>query len=865
MAELDALKLLRTLDEDVAAKTGISFFEHLVGSLAKALNATCAFASEIDAGNYKAYALAYWHHGALAEVFEYALSGTPCECVLDNQIVAFPRNIQQMFPKDQEWFATLDAQSFLGIPLCDERGRVRGHLAVLDSRERDWNEADFEILRIFSRRAGTELERREHQKRLEAMNLSLQKANAQLRQEITQRLATETQLATSNARAEHIADLVRIINSGITPKTGTEFFEELVRSLAQALNAHIVFVAQLDTACYEADVLAIWLGKSFGKPHRFNLSGTPCESILDGQIAAFPRQVAELFPGARPALEKSGTQSFLAIPILDEDTTVIGHIAVQDYRERDWGETEFGILRLFANRAAAELKRRGHEKRLEDANAQLQRANAALRREVATRLEMEKQLEKATKAAEEANQAKSHFLAHMSHELRTPLNGILGYAQLLRRDQSLTQDQQHSVAVIAHSGEHLLTLINELLDLAKIEAGRLDLQTDAFDIPQLLKHVVDLATVRAAHTGIAFSYHVAPELPARVHGDERAVRQILLNLLGNAMKFTKAGEVQFRVTGTRPSATLCELQFEIRDTGPGIAQHDLARIFEPFERVEGPVRIEGTGLGLAITNRLVRAMGGKIAVNSELGTGTTFTVTLPLVAEDGTEVPGVPERRIAGYSGPRRRALLVDDDEASRHLVSRILGDVGFELVEAADVTVALMSLRSPRPPDLIITDLAMPDQSGIDLTRTVRADPSLRQLPIVAISASASTFTREEALAAGCDDFIAKPLRAEQLLSAVGRLLRLSWETVEVPVPAVEAAAVYRPTAGAVVNEAQATELYDLAMKGDIQGLIARADSACAGDPGCGALYREVQRLARKFDFKGIRRVLDQAREAAK
>src|SRR6516162_164119 len=864
MAELEALQLLRTLDEDVAAKTGISFFEHLVVSLAKALNATCAFASEIEAESYKAYALAYWHHGALGEVFEYALSGTPCECVLDNQIVAFPRNIQQMFPKDQEWFAGLDAQSFLAIPLCDERGQVRGHLAVLDSRERDWNEADFEILRIFSRRAGTELERREHQKRLETMNLALQKANAQLRQEITQRLAAETRLASTNARAQHTAELVRIINSGITPKTGTEFFEELVRSLAQALNAHIVFVAQLDSACYEADVLAIWLGKSFGEPYRFNLSATPCESILDGQIAAFPRQVAELFPAARPILEKLGTQSFLAIPIVDEDTTVIGHIAVQDHRERDWGETEFGLLRLFANRAAAELKRRGHEKRLEDTNAQLQRANAELRREVATRLQMEKQLEKATKAAEEANRAKSHFLAHMSHELRTPLNGILGYAQLLRRDQDLTQEQHHSVAVIEHSGEHLLTLINDLLDLAKIEAGRLDLQTDAFDVPQLLKHVVDLATVRAAHTGIAFTYHVAPELPARVNGDERAVRQILLNLLGNAMKFTNAGEVQFRVTGTRSSVTNCELQFEIRDTGPGIAQQDLTRIFEPFERVEGPVRIEGTGLGLSITNRLVRAMAGKIAVSSEVGTGSTFTITLPFVTDDGAEVPGVPERRIAGYSGHRRRALLVDDDEASRHLISRILGDVGFELVEAGNVTDALMSLRSPRLPDLNITDLAMPDNSGIDLARMVRADASLRRLPIVAVSASASTFTREEALAAGCDDFLAKPLRAEHLLSTVGQLLRLSWQMIDVPVTAAEVVSVYRPTEGMALDEARATELYDLAMKGDIQELIARADSACAGDPDCAALYQEVQRLARRFDFKGIRRVLDQARENA-
>jgi len=709
MAELEALKLLRALDEGVAAKTGTAFFEHLVGSLAKALDATCAFASEINAETYRAQVLAYWHNGELGEVFEYALSGTPCECVLDNQIVAFPRNIQQMFPQDREWFASLGAQSFLAIPLCDEHGKVRGHLAVLDSRERDWNEADFDVLRIFSMRAGAELGRREHQKRLEAMNLALQKANAQLRQEITQRLQAEAQLASTSARSEHVAELVRVINSGITSKTGTEFFKELVRSLAEALSAHIVFVSQIDMARYEADVLAIWLGHSFGEPHRFNLSATPCESILDGQIAAFPRRVAELFPGAKPILEKLGTQSYLAIPIMDEDTTVIGHIAVQDQRERDWGDTEFGLLRLFANRAAAELKRRGHEKSLEDANAQLQRANAALRREVAMRLETEKQLEKATIAAEAANQAKSHFLAHMSHELRTPLNGILGYAQLLKRDDALTQDQQHSVAVIEHSGEHLLTLINDLLDLAKIEAGRLDLQTSSIDLPQLLKQVVDLVAVRAGQAGIAFTFHVAPELPSQVRGDERAVRQILLNLLGNAVKFTKSGGVEFRVRSTCASGAGCELRFEIRDTGRGISAPDLERIFEPFERIDGSTRVEGTGLGLSITDRLVRAMGGRIFVSSEVGKGSIFTVTLPFEAEEHDDPRYSVQRRVASYSGPRRRILVVDDDGANRHLLVRILGDVGFELQESTNVEDALLSLHAQNTPDLIVTDLAMP------------------------------------------------------------------------------------------------------------------------------------------------------------
>lgn len=860
MSELEALQLLRALDDGVAAKTGTPFFEQLVGSLAKALNATCAFASEINDQAYRADVLAYWERGALGEVFEYDLSGTPCECVLDNQIVAFPRGIQEMFPRDREWFASLGAQSFLAIPLCDEYAKVRGHLAILDARERDWSDADFEILRIFSRRAGAELERREHQKRIEAMNLALQKANAQLRQEITQRLATEAQLASTTARSEHIADVVRVINSGITSKTGTEFFKELVRSLAEALGAHIVFVSRIDMALYEADVLAIWLGGTFGQPHRFNLAATPCESILDGNIAAFPRRVAELFPGAKPILEKLGTQSYLAIPILEEDATVVGHIAVQDQRERDWNETDFGLLRLFANRAAAELKRCSHEKRLEDANGQLQRANAALRREVAMRLEVEKRLEKASRAAEAASQAKSHFLAHMSHELRTPLNGILGYAQLLRRDDSLTRDQRHSVAVIEHSGEHLLTLINDLLDLAKIEAGRLDLQTEAIDLPQLLKHVIDLAAVRAAQAGISFAFKTAPDLPSQVRGDERAIRQILLNLLGNALKFTTSGRVDLRVTACARSEAAHELRFEIEDTGPGIAADDLRRIFEPFERVEGARQVEGTGLGLSITSRLVNAMGGKIDVKSELGVGTTFTVTLPLQAQSQGELAYGIQRRISGYAGTRRRVLVVDDDESNRHLVARILGDVGFDVQQAASGDQALDLLRHGERAELLVTDLAMPNCSGLDLARAIRADSGLASMPIVAISASASVFTREEALAAGCNDFVAKPLRADELLACVGTLLGVRWHMTEVHAPT--ALNGKSAIAGIVVDEARIRELYDLAMKGDIQELLSRTASASVGDPAGAPVYEEVQRLARRFDFKGIRRVLDAARE---
>ncbi len=727
MADQEALKLLRALDEGVAASTGATFFPHLVSALAQTLEASCAFASEFVHETYEAHVLAFWCDGSFTDTFVYPLAGSPCECVLDNEIVAFSRNIQDMFPAERDALAQIGAQSYLAIPLCTDTGKVCGHLAVIDRRERDWGEVDFEVLKIFSTRAGAEMERRDYEKRLETMNAALQKANAQLRREVTQRLEVEERLASNTTRNEHVSELIRVITSGLTARTGNDFFREMVRALCEALQAHTVFVSEIDNAKYEADVLALWTGGASGPTGAFNLSGTPCESIMDGNIASFPRRVAELFPAAAPHLAQHGIKSYLAIPVVDETSQVIGHIAVQDQRERDWNETDFGILRLFATRAAAELKRRGHERIMENTNSQLQKANAALRREVAKRLEMEEQLARAKRVAEEAQQvaeaasnAKSAFLAHMSHELRTPLNGILGYAQLLKRDGSLNAQQLENVGVVERSGEHLLTLINDLLDLAKIEAGRLDLHASIFDLPQLVKHAVDVISVRAGQAGLAFACHVDADLPQQVSGDERAIRQVLFNLLGNAVKFTEHGGIEFRVAA-QTNGTSCRVRFEVQDTGAGIDAQDLQRIFEPFQRGDAHTRVEGTGLGLPISRRLVTAMGGTLDVISECGKGSTFIVEL----------------------------------------------------------------------------DLAL-----------------------AAVAGTASTGSH-----------------------------------------AADVADMH----GVTVDGALATELYDLAMKGDVTELVARAQRAAERDASGAPLYDEVRRLARRYDMKGVRRVLQRVTETVK
>ncbi|MFS8118210.1 MAG: response regulator, partial [Microcoleus sp.] len=537
---------------------------------------------------------------------------------------------------------------------------------------------------------------------------------------------------------------------------------------------------------------------------------------------------------------------------------------------------------------------------------------------IADRKQAEAALQLAALAAESANRAKSDFLANMSHELRTPLNGILGYIQLLKTDKNLNAEQQESLNSVHQCGNHLLTLINDVLDIAKIEANKMELSPGNVHFPSFVKSIVDLFQMCSAQKGIAFNYEQVSALPDWVFADEKRLRQVLINLLSNAVKFTNSGGVTFKVGYEENSATnstftaevtaqtinltanlddaqqvsiaplltpfaretktaanigdcapTAKIRFQIEDTGIGIRQNKLEEIFLPFHQVGDRHNfVEGTGLGLSISQKLVKMMDSQIRVQSTPGQGSIFSLDLDLPAvTESSEVPSTQEkRRLVGFSGPQRKVLIVDDHEVNRAMLHRLLSRLGFEIAQATDGEDCLHKAQEFLP-DLILMDLLMPVMDGWEATRRLRQLPKLKDAVILALSASVYETTRQESILAGCDNFLTKPLQTNELLELLRLHLRLEWiyedgsETKKRKAQTRKASPEIANADSTMVSPASESilALLRLAAMGDIEAILEETAKLEDSDQTLVPFVHHLRQLAKGFQLKQIRDFLKQ------